>query len=164
VDIERAAVAVDDDRTRNGQALARALAHFLGREEGVENLVEVVGLDATTIVFEADVQLTASVAGGDPDPTARHVLAHRLDGMRGIDQQIEKDLVQFADVAGDERQRREVQIDDRQVFVFTALFRSAELRASEFGWENSFMARTMLVTRFKPSRVRCIAFGSSVSR
>src|SRR5688572_16450266 len=35
VNIERAAVAIDDDRTRDRKALAGALADFLGRKEGV---------------------------------------------------------------------------------------------------------------------------------
>jgi hypothetical protein len=41
---------------------------------------------------------------------------------------------------------------------------SAAACASEVGWENSFIARTMFVTRFRPSRVRCIACGSSLNR
>ena len=61
----RVGVGVDDDLTavhlddavRDGEAEAGALADLLGREEGVEQLVEVLGRDADAGVGDRDLDL-----------------------------------------------------------------------------------------------------------
>ncbi|VTR66525.1 hypothetical protein DESC_480235 [Desulfosarcina cetonica] len=77
-----------NDAGRYGQAQSRALAHGLGREKGIEQLVQVIGQDAAARVGDADFHTAfrplAGIAGGDLDPAAgRH-------GVEGVEDHVDQ--------------------------------------------------------------------------
>ena len=99
VEGERAAVALDDDRPGDGEALAGA-APDVGGKEGIEDALGHVARDAAAGVRDADQHVLAVVAGVDGDRAALAGLADAiLDGVRGVDDQVDEDLVHVAAVA-----------------------------------------------------------------
>ena len=75
------------DRVGHRQAEACPLPDRFGREERLENAVEVLLRNAAARVLETDPDLAAAGAGRDGDRPVR------LDRVSGVDDQIEKHLV-----------------------------------------------------------------------
>src|SRR3954471_9487798 len=104
VHLDVAAVALDD-AVHDGEAEARALAHVLGGEEGVEDAGQDVRGDARAVVADRD---PGPLGGGVPhDADGPSALAQ---GLGGVGQQVHQHLV---DLAGQPQQaRRRVDLFD----------------------------------------------------
>src|SRR5436305_3827301 len=87
-----------DDQVGGGQPEARHPAHGLRREQGVEDAREVFGRDAAARVADADDRRVALAPRLDAD------LAALFDRVRGVDEEVEPDLIQLPREAVDERQ------------------------------------------------------------
>src|SRR5262245_59393887 len=103
-----ASVFFDDAAVDDGQALARAFAYGFGGEERFKNARAVRFRNARARVAHADFGVITLPPGahGDLAFAARILFDDVADGVGGIDDQIEDDLVEFAEEAGDGRQRR----------------------------------------------------------
>jgi len=108
VQADRAAVELDD-LTHNGQTQSGALAGRLGREEWLEDFVEVIGHDAGAGVFHFDDDLCgpASVRacqgwGKGCAHRKRTAVGH---GLGGVGEQVHEDVLHPGSI---ERHRREV--------------------------------------------------------
>ena len=82
------AVMLLDDVVDDGQAQAGPLADRLGGEERIEYLFQVLFRDAAAVVLEADGDLLAALFAADRDP------ALALDGVDGVDEQVDEQLLQ----------------------------------------------------------------------
>src|ERR1051325_1502286 len=71
------------DAVTDAQPQAHALAYVLGREERVENLVEVLALDARTVV--ADGQATRALVHAAFDPDCGRGTVELLLGLKRIE-------------------------------------------------------------------------------
>src|SRR5262249_42604045 len=86
VESERAAVALDDRRAGDRQALAGALAERLGREERLEHALADLGRDPGAAIGDGDLDAVAFAARGDPDRAARAVTGALVaDRVRRVD-------------------------------------------------------------------------------
>ena len=95
--LDGAAVLVDDHVVRDGQALARALADFLGREERLEDALLHVRRHSGARVADLDDREFAvgPRAHADLALALAAVADHVGDGMRGIHDDVEHDLVEL---------------------------------------------------------------------
>src|ERR1700744_5380885 len=92
---------LDYDRSCDGQPLAGAFPDLLGREEGIENAVEILLWNPATIVLNDDFDAFLNSSGANPDQSGACIAAGGLDGVRRVDNEIEKNLVELVDVADD---------------------------------------------------------------
>ena len=126
---------VGDATIGHGESHAGAFADFLRREEWLENFLLSFFIDAATIVFhfDADIVFDVQVFVWTLIPFIRHV-SHGLgaegdsriflvgiQGVAGVDEKIEQDLLKLCGVAADGRQ---VWFDDD--FEFDVLCRGLE--------------------------------------
>src|SRR5581483_8276593 len=121
VERERAAVVLDDHRARDGEALAGAAADLLGGEEGVEDQRAYLLGNAAAVVADGDHDVFAVARGLDRDlaaPAAPAVLVG--DGVRGVDDQVEHDLVDLSELARHGGNVAERQVDVRDALVLAA--------------------------------------------
>lgn len=112
-----AAVFFDNDVMRQTEPLAGALADFLGREKQIEYFVLNVWRYACAIVADQYFnRLGRGFARLDSDQSFSCVFL--LDGMRGVDDQIQKYLIQLAGVAFNQADvGRKIGFDFGNVFV-----------------------------------------------
>src|ERR1700734_3891495 len=85
LDGDRAGMLLDYDRSCDGQPLAGALPDLFGREEGVENAIEVLLRNPTTVVLDDDFDAFLDSARADLDQSGTRITAGRLDGVRRVD-------------------------------------------------------------------------------
>ena len=98
VKVDRPSMTFHDDGPGDGQSLSRAAAHLLGRKEGIEHLFA-NGLGNAGAVVLTSISTAVSVpagADGDRSPLARPAAGAGFDGVRGVDDQVQEDLVQVA--------------------------------------------------------------------
>ena len=156
-------------RARQRQPLPGALTDLLGREERLVDAVLELGGNPGTVVGDLDNDLAAAVRVEIlifPRPELVPDLL--LDRLRGVDDQIQEDLVELADVAGDRGQLTELDHDLGHVLVLVAAHRERRLdRLVDIGRRDSgcdacekrFIACTIDRTRAIPSTVRANAAG-----
>src|SRR6185437_1414555 len=109
-----------DDGTSDGEALPRTLADFLRREERVEDPFQILLRYTAAIVLEHDLHESPGRRRSDPDASRAHVASGGLDGVGGIDDEVQEDLIELAHVAHDERQLPELGLHFRAVLVLIA--------------------------------------------
>ncbi len=114
---------IDHDRTCDCQTLARAAADLFGRKEGVEDLLEVLPRNSAAVVGNLDGHVSFLEGGRDSDAAGGYVLAGLLDGVGGVDDQVEKYLVQLAEVACDLGKLGVLRLDRRAILVLAARHR-----------------------------------------
>src|SRR5688572_12275627 len=102
LDVELSTVFGNDDRPRDGEPLAGTFADGLGGEERIEDLVEMLRGNAAAVVGNAhfDDVLPGTRAHGD-EAAGFEGFSSFIDRVRGVDDEVEKDLVQLADAADD---------------------------------------------------------------
>ena len=103
-----AAMLIDDHGTRDGESLARALAHRFGGEKGIEHFLPDLFRDPGAGVADANFRPGFHAAGAHRDRAlALAAIPHHVgDGVRGVDDQVILNLVinashAIADVVGD---------------------------------------------------------------
>src|SRR5271165_384027 len=96
-EVNRAAMLVDDAGVGDGQSLAGALAHLFRCEKRIENAAAGLFRDAGAGVLDSDFGEVGEIPGANRDlafPFA--AISHHVgDGMGGIDQKIQDDLVEL---------------------------------------------------------------------
>src|SRR5689334_14807458 len=92
-------MALDNDGARNGEPLSCALPDLLGGEERIEDTFSVFRLDATTVVRDGDFDVLIALRRRNGDRALVYAFAGSLDGMRGVNDEVEKYLIQLADIA-----------------------------------------------------------------
>ena len=98
-----------DDPVGDRQPETRTLAHLLGGEEGLEDVVEHFGRDPATTVLDLDLH---AVAVEHASADGQHaLLVHRVEC---IDEQVHQDVVQLAAQALDQRQAAVVPLQAHQ--------------------------------------------------
>jgi hypothetical protein len=92
-----------NDFVANGKSLAGALPNLLGREEGIEDAVANVQGDTRPVVLDFDLHILVDLSGTDGELSAMACSLRRgvTDGVRGVDDQIQEDLIQLIAVAFD---------------------------------------------------------------
>src|SRR6266700_1421579 len=105
--VDAATVLFADNGTCDRQSLPRAAADFLGCEEWIEDLLEVLLRNTAAVIRDGDHYAVAVAGSGDGHASRRGILAGLLDGMCGIHDEIEEYLVELADVAHHLGQRPE---------------------------------------------------------
>src|SRR5262245_15988618 len=80
-----------NDSMADGESQSGPLPHGFGRKEWIEQLFEMLRLDPGAIVGYRDGNPGAQPPRIDLDPSS-FLAAGALDGLQGIDQEIEKDL------------------------------------------------------------------------
>src|SRR3954454_16362803 len=91
-----------DDAMADRQPQSGPLAHRLGCEKGIEKPSPMFGLDPRSVVGDRDRDPRAYVASVDLD-LAPLLSSTALDGLQGIDQQIEQNLADLIGHAVDPR-------------------------------------------------------------
>ncbi len=99
---DRSLVFVHNNRTRDRQPLSGAFTHRLGGEKGIEHAVADFFRDAGTGVLDPDFGPIPILPGTNGDRAFVHALRanHCGDGVRGIDYQVQDDLIKFARQTG----------------------------------------------------------------
>src|SRR5215207_7516009 len=118
--VDSAAMLFSHDRAGDCQALAGAFADFLGGEEWIEDLIQVLRRDAAAVVADRNRHVVVARGGRDGEATVRGIFAGFLNRVRRIDDEIEEYLVQLADVARHLGQGCKVSLNDSGIFVFVA--------------------------------------------
>src|SRR5579871_5564511 len=100
-----ASMLLDNQGMRQREALPGALTHGLGRKEGIENFRLNRFGNAATGVTDADLRVVSLLPRADVDGAFVAGIADDVaDGVGGVDDQIQNDLVELA---GDARYRRD---------------------------------------------------------
>ncbi len=97
--------------------LTGAATHFFRREEGIEEFRQIFRRNATAVVAYPDYGRFSGDRRTDFYFAGIHVLAGIMYRMGGVDNEIQEDLVEFADIADDMRQIREVRVNLCNVLV-----------------------------------------------
>jgi hypothetical protein len=89
---------IAEDTVTDGQPQSRPLSHWFCSEEWLEDVRQMLGLDAGTLIFKLDLDdVSWKRSGANLDG------ASRMAGLHGIQQQVEKDLVGFPRMTEDRR-------------------------------------------------------------
>lgn len=109
---ERPAVAVHHRGASDAQPLPSPAPHLFGSEEGLEDALANGPWNAAAVVLDIDAREGAFTGRPHPNSAPEVRAPHRvLDGLTGIDQQLEDGLVQLPEVAADERQLAELRLE-----------------------------------------------------
>lgn len=95
-----ALVIVGDDEIRHRQPQARALADFLGSEEGLEGAFAHVLAHADAVVLDLDFRPRWVQSRTQDNPAGLAVVLALMDGLGSILEQVEQHLLQFVCGAG----------------------------------------------------------------
>src|ERR1700756_5762854 len=126
---------IHDDRASDRQTLPCAFAHLLRRKEGIEYLVENFFRDAASGILHQHHDVIALLTRSYCDESFLVGPGNDFaNGVGGVHYNVEKCLVELADIAHDRRNLPEVGFDIRDVLVFTACDReSAADRGIQIG-------------------------------
>src|SRR5208337_2415377 len=121
-------VFLDDGAVRQSQALAGAFANLFGGKEGIEYLGANRLRYPASGVGDGNLRKVSLDAGAQGNQALVSVLDLVLDGVGGIDDQVENDLIQLSHMAGDQRQAgAELGFDFGDVFPLVAGHRDGGL-------------------------------------
>ena len=104
-EVNPSVVFVDHHRVCNGQALPGSLADFFGSEKGIEDSGLHVFRNSRARILDSDLDALLAIPRlhFDFSFSAAAFCDDVANGVRGIDDQVENDLVEFAGQAGDQR-------------------------------------------------------------
>src|SRR5271155_3774679 len=118
---ERATVFFHDDGARQGEALAGTFADFLGGEKRVEYFAANSFGDSRAAIPHGDDDRVAILAGLDHDQALFTGNFHDVsNGVGRVDEQVQEDLIEIAEMTGDGRQDAEIGFDFGYIFGFVA--------------------------------------------
>src|SRR5271163_2107939 len=118
---ERAAVLFDDDGARQGEALAGTFADFFGGEKRIEDLSANPFRDSGAAILHGDDDAVAVLASTDDDEAFFTGNFHDVsNGVGRVDEQVQEDLIEIAEMTGDGRQDTEIGFDFGYIFGFVA--------------------------------------------
>src|SRR5271156_2516924 len=118
---ERATVFFHDDGARQGEALAGTFADFLGGEKRVEYFAANSFGNPRAAIPHGDDDRVAILAGFDDDQALFTGKFHDVsNGVGRVDEQVQEDLIEIAEMTGDGRQDTEIGFDFGYIFGFVA--------------------------------------------